>query len=67
LFNSAIAEYSEIIKLNPDDGDAYHRRGVVYIITDRPNKGIKDIRQAVRIDPTNEEYRDSLELALECH
>ena len=53
-FNCLIIEYSEDIKLNPDDAESYYRRGYVYDETGEYNKAIKDYTKAINLDPKDE-------------
>ena len=50
-FTSAIAAYTEAIKLNPKSSVAYNGRGRAYGTAGESEKALKDFLQAIRLDP----------------
>jgi tetratricopeptide (TPR) repeat protein len=49
-WNSAIAKYTEIIQLDPNDAEAYYNRGNAYSDKGDYDRAIADFTQAVRVD-----------------
>jgi tetratricopeptide (TPR) repeat protein len=53
-FDSAIADYNEAIRLDPNYADAYYNRGLIYFFRmDDPDRAITDFKAVLRIDPNN--------------
>ena len=50
-YDLAIAEFSEAIRLKPDDADAYSDRGVAYHLKGDWDKAIVDESEAIRLKP----------------
>jgi tetratricopeptide (TPR) repeat protein len=53
-YDMAISDFTEAIRLNPNDAMAYFRRGFVYTKKDletNEEKAIADLTEAIRIDP----------------
>jgi tetratricopeptide (TPR) repeat protein len=50
-YDKAISDYSEAIRLSPNDATAYNRRGVAYYDTNDYDKSISDYSEAIRLDP----------------
>jgi Flp pilus assembly protein TadD len=49
--NSAIAAYTEAIRLEPTNADAYYDRGVVYRNKGEDGKAFADYTEAIRLKP----------------
>ena len=49
-YRSAIADYSQIIRYNPNDGVAYFSRGNAYRAQGRPDLALSDYDRALEID-----------------
>ncbi|MDH6083955.1 tetratricopeptide repeat protein, partial [Umezakia ovalisporum] len=47
----AVADYTQAIKLNPNDAGAYHNRGVVYGKLGDINKAREDFQRAKQLYP----------------
>ena len=52
-FQNATEQYSEAIRLNPENAHAYTNRGTARDILGRPEKAIEDFDKAICIDPKN--------------
>jgi len=52
-YDTAIACYTEVIRLKPDDAMAYHSRGATYFGKGEYAQAIKDYTEAIRLDPNN--------------
>ena len=52
-YDTAIAEFTEAIRLDPSYADAYRCRGDAYQGKGQYNKAIKDLTEAIRLDPDN--------------
>ena len=50
-YEQAIADYTEAIRIDPDDAYAYHERGYAYDKMGEYEKAIADFTEAIRIDP----------------
>ena len=50
-YDQAIADYTEIIRLNPGDYDACYNRGLIYDLKGDDDKAIADFTGAVRLKP----------------
>jgi tetratricopeptide (TPR) repeat protein len=61
-YDSAIADYSQAIRLDPDDAWAYYNRGGAYYYKGDYRRARMDWEQALRIDPNYANARDGLEL-----
>jgi tetratricopeptide (TPR) repeat protein len=57
-FIAAIAEYSEGLRLEPNDASAHVSRGNLYRWTDDLSRAISDFDEAVRLDPKEPTYRE---------
>ena len=51
--DGAIDDYTLAIKFDENNAIAYHRRGIVLNFLDKPEKAIKDLNQAIKLDPDN--------------
>jgi tetratricopeptide (TPR) repeat protein len=52
--NSAIADYGEAIRLDPDRADAYFERGTIYWLEKmNPDGAIADFNEVIRLTPQN--------------
>lgn len=49
----AIADYTQAIRLQPDDGDAYFSRGLLLLNSGRPDDAIADFSRAYQLNPKN--------------
>jgi tetratricopeptide (TPR) repeat protein len=52
-YDNAIAEYTEAIRIDPQDAEAYHSRGLVYRKKGENEKAIADYSAAIRLNPEN--------------
>jgi regulator of sirC expression with transglutaminase-like and TPR domain len=50
-----IRELDRVIEQNPDDGDAYFKRGLAYAQKNRFGEAIKDFDQVIRLNPKDPE------------
>ena len=48
--DSAIIDYSDAIKINPDFADAYYQRGLVFYDLERYEESFKDLEKSVQLD-----------------
>jgi serine/threonine protein kinase/lipopolysaccharide biosynthesis regulator YciM len=48
-FRGAIADYTQAITINPNDGEAYYERGINYTNSGDNQKAIEDFRQAANL------------------
>ena len=55
----AIAEYSEVIKLLPNDAKSYNRRASCYSRLDQEEKALDDLNKAISLEPKNDDYCES--------
>jgi tetratricopeptide (TPR) repeat protein len=46
-----IADYSEAIRLNPEDAGQYNNRGAAYQAKGNNNRAIADFNEAIRLNP----------------
>ena len=53
-------EADRALTLNPNYGNAHLARGLVYVYTGEPAKGIPYIERAIRLDPAQQQYRHFL-------
>ena len=53
LYDQAIEEYDEAIRLNPEFADAYYNRGAAYGRLGQFQLAIEDCDEAIRLDPEN--------------
>jgi adenylate cyclase len=53
-------EADRALSLNPNYGHAHLARGLVYVYTGEPAKGIVYIERAIRLDPAQQQYRHFL-------
>jgi tetratricopeptide (TPR) repeat protein len=49
----AIADFSEAIRINPDETATYHSRAWMFLLTGQPEKARDDFNEILRIDPDN--------------
>jgi tetratricopeptide (TPR) repeat protein len=52
-FDTAIAEFTEAIRLDPSYAPAYHFRGAAYASKGDQDRAIADYTQTIRLDPNN--------------
>jgi Tfp pilus assembly protein PilF len=50
-YEKAITDYTQALKLNPDDAEAYTNRGVVYADQGKYSEAIADYTQALKLNP----------------
>jgi len=63
-YDMAIEDFTEALKLQPDNIQAYYRRGLAYIKKfDSDDKAIADFSQAIKLDPNDKKARENLEKA----
>ncbi|HEV3443522.1 MAG TPA: tetratricopeptide repeat protein [Gemmataceae bacterium] len=62
-FTRAIADYSELIRLNPQDADRYSNRGACYGFKGDFESGIADFSEAIRLNPKSSLFYKSRALA----
>jgi len=55
-YAKAIAEYTEVIKLLPNDAESYDRRGSCYSSLGQDEKALDDYNKAISLEPQNGEY-----------
>ncbi len=48
--NAAFADYTRIIELQPENAEAYARRGVLLVDLNRKTEAINDLRKAFQLD-----------------
>ena len=53
LYDKAIADFTQALRLEPDSSHAYRERGVAYSDKGDQNNAIADLNQAIRLDPNN--------------
>jgi len=53
-YDSAIAEYTESIRLNPNDASAYYNRGNAYLGKKDYDSAIADYTEAIKLDPDSD-------------
>lgn len=52
-FDHALADFTEAIRLNPAEADAYAKRGHIYGKQGRYAEAIADFSEVIRLDPNN--------------
>ncbi len=52
-FNSAIAYYNKIIKLEPQDIEAYFNRALIYVIQEKMDLAKANLDEILKLDPQN--------------
>ena len=57
----AIADYNQVIKLEPDNADAYYFRGLSHYAKGQIKLGLIDVEQAHKMKPEVEVYKTVLE------
>jgi Flp pilus assembly protein TadD len=50
-YDNAIADFSQVIKLRPNDASAYRERGNAYADRGDYDRAIADYNQAIKLDP----------------
>ncbi|MDB6124661.1 MAG: Tetratricopeptide 2 repeat protein [Pedosphaera sp.] len=51
MWSQAIVDFSEVIRVNPQDASAYQRRGMAYHQKNKYDEAISDSTVAIRLDP----------------
>jgi tetratricopeptide (TPR) repeat protein len=53
-YNSAIADYTEAVRLDPKNVNAYYNRGAVYLLGKKDyDRAIADYTEVIKLDPKN--------------
>jgi tetratricopeptide (TPR) repeat protein len=52
-YDNAIADYSEVIRLVPNDAEAWRNRGLIWLLKYDDDRGIADYDQAIKLDPND--------------
>ena len=55
-YSKAIADYTEAVRIKPNDDYAYRRRGSAYLAAHEYDKAIADYTEAIRINPNEAEF-----------
>lgn len=55
-YDEAIKQYTMAISINSNDSHAYHDRGVAHMSLGSLDQAIEDIRQAISLEPTAQNY-----------
>jgi tetratricopeptide (TPR) repeat protein len=55
-YDKAIADYTEAIRLNPNDAHAFYNRGLARAKKNELNEAIEDYTKAIRLDPSASRY-----------
>jgi tetratricopeptide (TPR) repeat protein len=50
-YDKAVADYTEAIRLKPDDADAFNNRGIAYDQLKQYDKAIADLTEVIRLKP----------------
>jgi hypothetical protein len=50
-YNDAVIEYTEAIRLKPDDAVVYNDRGIVYLTLHQYTPALEDFTEAIRLKP----------------
>jgi tetratricopeptide (TPR) repeat protein len=53
MYDQAIADYTQAIRIAPNYVDAYNQRGSAYINKGDEDRAIADFTQVIRLDPNN--------------
>jgi tetratricopeptide (TPR) repeat protein len=61
--DKAIAEYSQSIRINPNDPDPYKLRGMAYFQKKDIDRTIADFEAALRLAPNDNEVKNILDMA----
>ena len=56
----AIAEYTKVIELLPNDAESYDSRGTCYLRLEQLEEAVEDYEKAISLDPKNGEYYSGL-------
>ncbi|WP_373604433.1 tetratricopeptide repeat protein [Treponema endosymbiont of Eucomonympha sp.] len=59
----AIADFTQAIRLNPNDAAAYHSRGSAYYNKSDYDRAIADLTQALKLNPNDANAKKNLEMA----
>ncbi len=55
-YNKAVAKYTEAIETDPNNADAYYRRGMAWVRVNKKDKAIEDLKKAVSLSPDRTGY-----------
>jgi tetratricopeptide (TPR) repeat protein len=56
-YDKALADYSEVIKLKPNEVRYYNYRGYIYEVKDDLQNSMADTEKALKLDPNNQEAK----------
>jgi Flp pilus assembly protein TadD len=59
-YDSAIADYTQVIRLDPNDAVAYSSRGLAYNTKGQKALAIKDLEKALSLTPNDKWTQDTL-------
>ena len=62
-YDSAIADYSEAIRINPNEANIYYNRGTANFYIAQYESAIDDFDEAIRINPNDERFYNNRGLA----
>jgi tetratricopeptide (TPR) repeat protein len=63
VYDRAIADLNEAIKLAPNETIAYNNRGLIHYSKGNSDRAIADFNQAIQLDSNNADVKNNLELA----
>jgi len=66
-YDSAIADYTKAMELDPNLAEAYGNRGNAYAELDQLEQANKDYDEAIRLDPENADYIDYIDCLAEAY
>jgi tetratricopeptide (TPR) repeat protein len=55
-YASAIADFTQAIRLKPDDADSFFERGEAYWLQDNHRDALKDLNKAIELNAANADY-----------
>ena len=67
LYDKAIDDYTEAIKLNPNLAETYYNRGISFYYTGDYQLALKDYDKAIELDPNNQRAIANKKQLLEEH
>jgi len=56
IYEAQLSEADKAIRLNPNDADAYLKRGLAYALLNQLQRAIEDYNEAIRLKPNAETY-----------
>ena len=60
-FDTAVTEFTEVIRLDPNNADAYVASGDVYKKLGRSDEAVRDYETALSLDPKNKGAKKALQ------